>query len=220
MREHAFDHASAWLRIALVVCCAIVAMVAGSVPVSAADGPVLGVSVTVLGQTDVAAGDLLIEPATGVETVLTFSAGQWSGAYYYPQSTHYGRPWVALYGSQSDYPSGTLSFSLNAKPTAKVTLTLTGVGDETGLKDRVSVTINGKIIYLGTAWFKNWDGKTSDANAPWTTVDLLIPSSYFFAGKNTVTVANLKVANNYGKPPYVLLGAARISIPGGGAKIG
>ena len=38
-------------------------------------------------------------------------------------------------------------------------MTLVGICDESGTRDRIRVTVNGVAIYVGTAWFRGWDGE-------------------------------------------------------------
>ena len=47
------------------------------------------------------------------------------------------------------------------------------------------ITINGTSIFNGTSWFASWDGQGQGQNAPWTTVAITIPTSYFTVGANS-----------------------------------
>jgi hypothetical protein len=126
---------------------------------------------------------------------------------------------VAIYGSQSDYPRASLVFSLDGVPTGNVRVTLVGICDETGTQDRIRLTVNGVAIYVGPAWFANWNGQGNGSDAVWTTVVITLPANYFDAGTNRITIANLHSGANFSSPPWVDLGAARLEAPGVGASI-
>lgn len=168
----------------------------------------------------VSAPNNLVNPPTGMVTTLTFNTGDWQGGWHRNDSGFLGRPWTAIYGAQSKYPQASLTFNLTATPTNRVMLTLVGISDETGVKDQIRVTINGRNIYTGPAWFANWDGNGNGQNAVWTTVDITMPGNYFQQGTNQITVANLHPGSNFSSPPWVDLGAAQLVVPGVGAFLG
>jgi hypothetical protein len=146
---------------------------------------------------------------------LDFTAADWRGGYFRGDAQWYGRPWVAVYGAQSDYPSATLVFSLNATPGRSAVLRLTGLDDELGALNPVALDVNGQRIYEGPSPFLNWDGQGTGANAAWTTAEFTIPSGALWSGSNDITFANLSPSANFNAPPYVLLADATLEIPGG-----
>lgn len=183
------------------------------------------IQISVLGQGPQAAagsaggGGNLIDPTTSVSTTVTLAASEWTGGYYQGNSQWYGRPWVALYGTQTQYSTATLTVQLGSTPTAPVTILLTGLNDESGTKNPITITLNGTSIFNGTSWFASWDGQGQGQNAPWTTVSLTIPASYFTVGANSLAVSNQTNSSNFSKPPYVLLGAAQWNLPGASASV-
>ncbi len=180
------------------------------------------VTIQVLGQQQSPSplsGSSLVNPRAGVVTTLTFAASSWHGGWLRNNNGFLGRPWVAIYGAQSDYPRASLVFTLDDVPAGDVRLTLVGICDETGTRDRIRVTVNGVAIYVGTAWFRSWDGEGNGADAVWTTVLITLLADYFGPGTNRITVANLQNGDNFSSPPYVDLGAARLELPGVGASI-
>lgn len=179
------------------------------------------IQISVLGQglQATAGGGNLVNPATSVSTTVTLAANEWTGGYYQGNSVWYGRPWSALYGSQTQYSTASLTVQLGSTPTGPVTVTLTGLNDESGNKNPIKITLNGASIYNGTSWFASWDGQGQGQNAPWTTVAITIPSSYFALGANSLVVSNLSNSANFSQPPYVLLGAAQINLPGASATV-
>src|SRR5215203_1807156 len=85
------------------------------------------VQIQVLGQgvQATAGGGNLVNPTTSVSTTVTLAASQWTGGYYQGNGVWYGRPWAALYGSQTQYSTASLTIQLGSTPTGAVTLTLT-----------------------------------------------------------------------------------------------
>lgn len=180
-----------------------------------------GVQVTVLGQglQATAGGGNLVNPTTSVSTTVTFAASSWTGGYYQGNGVWYGRPWTALYGTQTQYSTATQTVQLSSTPTGPVTITLTGLNDESGTKNPIQITLNGTSIFNGTSWFASWDGQGQGQNAPWTTVAISIPASYFSLGANSLAVSNLTNSANFSQPPYVLLGASQWNLPGASASV-
>lgn len=179
------------------------------------------VQVQVLGQgvQATAGGGNLVNPTTSVSTTVTLAASEWTGGYFQGNGVWYGRPWAALYGTQTQYSTASITIQLGSTPTGAVTLTLTGLNDESGTKNPIQITVNGTSIYNGTSWFASWDGQGQGQNAPWTTVAITIPASYFSLGANSIAVSNLTNSSNFSQPPYVLLGAAQINLPGASASV-
>lgn len=161
----------------------------------------------------------LVNPPSGLATTLTFNASAWQGGWHRNDSGFLGRPWTALYGAQSAYPQAALVFSLTVAPTGPMTLTLTGISDESGVRDRIGMTVNNETIYTGPAWFAGWNGVGTGQDAIWTTVVVTLPASLFQRGVNQISIANQHPGANFGKPPYVDLGAARLVIPGAGGSV-
>ncbi|HET9660465.1 MAG TPA: hypothetical protein VFP05_09035 [Thermomicrobiales bacterium] len=180
-----------------------------------------GVQIQILGQgvQATAGGGNLVDPVTSVSTTVTLAASEWTGGYYQGNGAWYGRPWTALYGSQTQYSTASITVQLGSTPTAPVTLTLVGLNDESGNKNPIQITVNGTTIFNGTSWFASWDGQGQGQNAPWTSVAITIPTSFFSVGANSVVVSNLSNSSNFSMPPYVLLGAAQLNLPGASASV-
>lgn len=179
------------------------------------------VQIQVLGQgvQATAGGGNLVNPTTSVSTTVTLAASEWTGGYYQGNGVWYGRPWSALYGTQTQYSTASITIQLGSTPTGPVTLTLTGLNDESGTKNPIQITVNGTSIFNGTSWFASWDGQGQGQNAPWTSVAITIPASYFSLGANSIVVSNLTNSSNFSMPPYLLLGAAQINLPGASASV-
>ncbi len=110
-----------------------------------------GVQIQVLGQgvQATAGGGNLVNPVTSVSTTVTLAANEWTGGYYQGNGVWYGRPWTALYGSQTQYSTASITVQLGSTPTAPVTLTLVGLNDESGNKNPIQITVNGTTIFNG-----------------------------------------------------------------------
>jgi S1-C subfamily serine protease len=141
---------------------------------------------------------------------LVFRAEDWRGGLYRGDGDWYGRPWVAVYGAQSEYPLAALTFSLDSSPIGEATLYLTGLDDELPANARIDVAMNGASLYTGSSPFANWDGNMANqaADASWTQANFSVPVGLLVAGTNELTVANLEPSANFGVPPWVLLGDA------------
>jgi hypothetical protein len=134
-----------------------------------------------------------------------FAADAWEGGFYRGDAEWYGRPWVSLYGAQSEYPRATVTFELTRDPSEPLIVWFDGLDDELGEQAQIAISINGQRVFEGESWFGAWDGTGQGENAPWTTVRLTIPAGMFVAGVNRITVSNLTPAANFGGPPYILL---------------
>lgn len=137
-----------------------------------------------------------------------FTAEDWRGGYYRGDGQTYGRPWVALYGAQSAYPSASLTFRIRGEPGGPATLRLLGLDDELLDLNQMVITVNGAQVYSGASPFVNWDGIGDGANAAWTEVSVAIPAGVLRSGRNEIVVSNLTPAANFNGPPYVLLAGA------------
>lgn len=144
-------------------------------------------------------------------TTVAFAADAWEDAYYQGNGTYYGRPWVAVYGAESEFPRATLDFELEAAPEEDVVLTVDGLDDEWDPKNRIGLEINGRVVYRGQSWFADWDGVGTGENAAWTTVQITIPATLLREGANEVAFVSREPAANFGSPPYILLAEATIT---------
>jgi hypothetical protein len=141
-------------------------------------------------------------------------AASWEGAYHPRDALHFGRPWVAIYGSLSVYSRATAFVRLDAAPTGPATLTLTGIDDEWLDLNPIAVEVNGQQVFAGASPFANWDGTTTGAATAWTPVTITIAPELLRAGRNRITIANLSPSVTVGSPPYILLGDASLQAPG------
>ncbi|HEV2107601.1 MAG TPA: hypothetical protein VGR16_05010, partial [Thermomicrobiales bacterium] len=141
--------------------------------------------------------------ATGEENTLAFEAEDWVGGFYQADpdlQAFYGRPWVAVYGAQSDYPQGTLAFRLDDEPEEAVTVTILGLDDELEALNQIAVEINGRRVYEDEAFFANWNAVSGDPSV-WTEVRLTIDPSLLQEGVNTLTFLNLEPVASFNGPP-------------------
>ena len=145
--------------------------------------------------------------------VVEFDASDWVGGFYQSDpelQEYYGRPWVAVYGAQSDYPQATLAFELGAVPQAPVAVTVLGLDDELAALNPIAVEINDRRVYEGEDFFANWNAVSGDPSV-WSEIRLTIDPSLLDEGVNTLTLLNLDPAPSFNGPPYFLLGAGSIA---------
>ncbi len=146
-------------------------------------------------------------------TFLTFTARDWRGAFN-GDPEWFGRPWVAIYGQQSAYPSATLHFELPSAPSGRLALTVTGLGDESGAPFPFEIQVNRVPFGRVEASFPNWDPKLHGQhgeNAPWGQIQVIIPADVFQAGNNDIEVSSLAPGTNVNAPPYMLLSDATLA---------
>lgn len=145
-----------------------------------------------------------------------FEASDWVGGFYQSDpdlQAYYGRPWVAVYGAQSDYPQASLAFDLDATPEAPVEITLLGLDDELEALNQIAVEVNGRRVYAGADIFPNWNAVSGDPSV-WSEVRLTIDPSLLAAGVNALTLLSLEPNPSFNGPPYFLLGAGSITTTG------
>ena len=148
---------------------------------------------------------------------LDFSAEDWRGGYFRGDGLAYGRPWAAVYGALSEYPSAALDVALDATPGRPAILTVTGLDDELGGPNPIALDVNGERVFSGPSPFPSWDGQGSGANAAWTAAEFIIPRGVLRTGSNQIVLSNLSPVASFNAPPYVLLSDATLEIPGGAA---
>ena len=145
----------------------------------------------------------------------SFDYGDWNSGWSQDDASWYGRPWSVIYGALSEYPSATLSFSLDAAPSGPATLEIAGLDDEWPGTSQISLTVNGTSVFEGAGPWPSYVGSADDfSDAPWTTSSFDIPSGVLQAGQNSIVLANLEPYDNFGSPPYVLLSDTTLSFGG------
>jgi hypothetical protein len=93
-------------------------------------------------------------------------------------------------------------------------LTLTGLGDESGSAFPFEVGVNGTNISGTITGFRNWnqaDHGAQGENAPWSEMDLAIPTDALRAGTNEVTVFSRQPGDHGSGYPHMLLAAATLA---------
>ena len=164
--------------------------------------------------------DTQVEAGSGTgdlqQSTLSFDASDWRNAFAEGDQSAYGRPWVAIYGQASDYPRATLRFNLDQQPDGTVSLTVTGLGDETGTPFPFAIEVNGVSTGEIPASFPNWnpnrDGQIGQG-AIWGQIQVDLPGDFFGDGRNEITVVSLQPGSNFGVPPYILLSEASLTLP-------
>lgn len=144
---------------------------------------------------------------------MAFSADAWEGGAPCAPDW-YGRPCVALYGGEGVYGRATLRFRMDAPPTERMVLTVSGLGDETGTPFPFGIEVNGVYVGEAPSGFSNWDPAEHGAQgerAPWGTKNVRIPAELFSEGWNEVAIVSLLPDEHAQGMPYLLLGEASLS---------
>jgi len=140
-----------------------------------------------------------------------FAASDWQGGFTGDQSW-YGRPWIALYGAQSQDPQASISFTLASAPSGRTKILIDGLDDEWPGNVSVAISVNGVSIFAGASPWETWNGEGHGEHANWTTASLSIPAGTLRVGDNQIVVANTEPADNFGTGPYVLLSGASLAM--------
>ncbi|MGN6672159.1 MAG: protein kinase domain-containing protein [Thermomicrobiales bacterium] len=145
----------------------------------------------------------------GVGVVLDdFTPDQLNGSYQRLAGRLYGRPEVALYGVNSGYSTGTLTFTLATAPTGQVKLVLTGLDDEWQANCPLAVVINDVTVFSGANTFPNTpasDHGLGGDDRYWGQMQIVVPAGLLQAGANSLTLRNLADGDTVGTPPYILI---------------
>jgi hypothetical protein len=145
-------------------------------------------------------------------STLTFGAGDWQGV---PAADpEFGRSAVALFGADGDAARATLQFDLPSAPAGPIRLSLTGLGDETGLPFPFGIEVNGMYVGQSPATFANWhparDGLNGEV-AAWDQVHISLPAEIFYPGLNEIAIVSLSPGDYDDRPPYLLLSDATLT---------
>jgi hypothetical protein len=144
--------------------------------------------------------------------VVRFGPEDWQGAG--EADPDLGRSAVALYGSEGEAARGVLQFTLPTVPTGRMVLTLTGLGDETGLPFPFGIEVNGMYVGQSPTTFENWQPGRDGLNgeqAAWDQVRINLPPEVFRAGANEIAIVSLAPGDYDDRVPYLLLSDATLA---------
>lgn len=144
-------------------------------------------------------------------STIAFSPSDWSGACTGVDPVRYGREAVAIRGTGSTCPSGTLSFRLDGAPADVTTLVINGFNGEDEAM-MLSIEINGSRSSASNQFFDIWDGADSSMSSTWGQARLELPPGYLQAGQNTVSLVSATSGSSASGPPYLLLGEATLEL--------
>jgi len=139
---------------------------------------------------------------------LEFAADDWEGGFYQGSGAAYAREWTAVYGAQSQYPAGILSFELEDEPTGEVVFRVEGLDDEFEGQHQIALEINDRRVYEGGSPFASFGGNFD--NPEWTRVVIRIPEGLLEDGENEIAFLSLEPSAATGQPPYFLLSVASL----------
>jgi hypothetical protein len=124
------------------------------------------------------------------------------GAYRREDGVLYDRPAAHLYSQATDFPSTTVKFDVDERPTDHVGLTIVGMDDENPNAVPCRIMLNDKII---------WDGPSPFGNEEWTLVGWQINAlGWLKEGENSLTIEMTVEDGEFGLPPWLLLTEATV----------
>lgn len=147
-------------------------------------------------------------PTGGTPRFDNFSPYQLAGAFRREDGMLYGRQEVAIYGVGGDYSTGTIPFTVDAPPSGRVTLLLTGLDDERDAHTAIQVMVNGTVVFSGPSALPNvppGDTGIGGADRYWGQMAITIPASAFRVGANTLAIRNTEAWAGYRGPPWILI---------------
>lgn len=144
-------------------------------------------------------------------TTIAFSPSEWSGACTGVDSIRYGREAVAIRGTDSTCPRGTLSFRLDSAPEEVTTLVINSFNGE-DVAMMLSIEINGSRSSASNQFSDIWDGTDASISSTWGQARLELPPGYLQAGENTVSLVSATPGSSGSGPPYLLLGGAALEL--------
>lgn len=144
-------------------------------------------------------------------SAIQFPASDWEGAL--PADPAFGRDAVALFGAEGPSARAVLRFELAEAPSGNMVLTITGLGDESGLVFPFGIEVNGYYAGQGTSAFDNWQPGRDGVNgeqATWDQVRFALPPEIFQAGLNEIAIVSLSPGDYDDRAPYLLLAEATL----------
>jgi hypothetical protein len=96
---------------------------------------------------------------------------------------------------------------------------VSGLDDELAEANPMAIEVNGQEVFTGPSPFNNWDGRGNGADAAWSEIEITIPPELLRDGRNEVAIANLTPVDSFNAPPYILLAAGRLDVPGVGVTL-
>ena len=151
-------------------------------------------------------------PASPSAASLQFPGTLLAGAWTDLVIADYGDEAGALYGTDSGYDEGTLTFdATDFSQDAPTTITLLGLDDELPASTQISVTLNGTEIYTGDSTFPAWDPDATGNQ--WGELTIDVDAGVLATGGNTneLVITDLTTGSSVGAPPWVMITLITIS---------
>ena len=149
-------------------------------------------------------------PADAPVTSVAFRGRDLDGAYTDLDTKLYGDEAGALYGADSGYATGTLTFDAgDLDPNVATTVTLLGLDDELAASAHLAVSLNGQQLFSGASTFPAWD--PSATGNQWGTLAFDVAPGVLTPTGNTLTIADTSPGSIVGRPPWVMIVKATIA---------
>ena len=143
-------------------------------------------------------------------TDINFLGSSLTGAWTDLDVSLYGDEAGALYGLDSGYANGTLTFDAGSlDTTATATLSLLGLDDERPASTVIVVRLNDTELYRGGSTFPTWDPDATGNQWGYLTIDIS-PGLLRETG-NELHITDLASGSSVGQPPWVMITALTIS---------
>ncbi len=127
----------------------------------------------------------------------------------------YGRQEVAIYGVGGDYSTGTIGFTVDAIPSGRVALIITGLDDERAAHTALKVAVNGIAVFSGQSTLPNvpaGDTGIGGTDRYWGQMTIAIPVSALRIGANTLAIQNTEAWQGYRGPPWILINRLEFAV--------
>jgi len=148
--------------------------------------------------------------AASQTTELRFDDRAWTGGWRNRGDSVYGgRTATWIYGAGTDFSAMEATFELGSNVAGAAELNVEGMDDETAGKSRITVAVNGTVIYDGDNPLPNDDRPLE--TGIWATHTFGFDAGLLQTGRNTITIRNLS-PGGVGLPPFFMLDYAEVVV--------
>jgi hypothetical protein len=142
-------------------------------------------------------------PSTAPGAALDFRGRDLDGAYTQLDTTSYGDEAGALYGADSGYATGTLTFDAPDASQGATTISLLGLDDELAASAQMTVMFNGQRLFSGASTFPAWN--PSATGNQWGELTFDVKPGVLKTTGNTLTITDTSPGSTVGTPPWVMI---------------
>lgn len=141
-------------------------------------------------------------------TELRFDDRAWTGGWRNRGDSVYGgRTATWVYGAGTEFNAMETTFELGSTAAGAAQLNIEGMDDELAAKSRITIAVNGTVIYDGDNPLPN-DDMPLETGA-WANYTFGFDAGLLQPGRNTITIRNLS-SGAVGRPPFFMLDYAEL----------